>query len=75
MLCYPLGCKQGSVKTPAKERARKPMYQLLVTKYPHEVRVMVNRNNRRLTCVKEKSLKLAVKQAVKLVRMARKGGF
>jgi hypothetical protein len=51
------------------------MYQLLVTKYPHEVRVMVNRNNRRITVVKEKSLKLAVQQAVKLVRMARKGGF
>lgn len=51
------------------------MYQLLVTKYPHEVRILVNRNNRRLTCVKEKSLELAVKQAIKMVRMARKGGF
>lgn len=51
------------------------MYQVFITKYHNEVRVMVNRNNRRLTCVKEKSLKLAVKQAVKMVRMARKGGF
>lgn len=51
------------------------MYQLLVTKFPREVRVMVNRNNRRLTSVREKDLRTAVKQAMKLVRCARKCGF
>lgn len=51
------------------------MYQLIVTKFPSEVRVVVNRNNRRITAVRERDVKAAVKQAVKLVRFARSSGF
>lgn len=50
------------------------MYQLIVTKFHSEVRVVVNRNNKRVTAVRERDVKTAVKQAVKLVRYARKGG-
>ena len=50
------------------------MYQLIVTKFASEVRVVVNRNDKRLTCVRERDAHTAVKQAVKLVRYARKGG-
>lgn len=49
------------------------MYQVIVTKFSGEVRCIINRNEKRLTCVREKSAELAVKQAVKLARMARKG--
>lgn len=52
-----------------------PMYQLLVTKYPNEVRVMVNRNHRRLTVVRAKNVQEAVKQLRKNIRYARKAGF
>lgn len=51
------------------------MYQLIVTKFASEVRVIVNRNERRLTVVRERDMQTAVKQARKLVRYARKQGF
>lgn len=51
------------------------MYQLIVTKFHSEVRVVINRNNKRITAVRERDVNTAVKQAVKLVRYARKSGF
>ena len=50
------------------------MYQIILTKFASEVRVVVTRNNKRITAVRDRDVKTAVKQAVKLVRYARKGG-
>lgn len=53
------------------------MYQLIVTKFKSEARCVVNRFDgdkcRRVTAVRERTVEAAVKQAVRLTRMARKG--